>query len=264
MVIGFDPVRVLSHIARRLMLARDLKFLVNYVVGAHRIGGHEQNENVAGPKVGLDLVVPFCPAAHLAVHPHCERAALHCWPQELHDEGQPLDFLAARLFRLVRMSVADEDERLGRCVTSELWLSSIRQRLLAFAPMVIVSRHGAQLAFVGIFAASPGRVSNGTKICAINRSLSVTPCSAQNRASSTRSIARVATIGRPGGLIFTPILGGWLRPSSDPIVGPCMKSPMTRPCQMARIFELASDHVGFKFAASADYLLLALETSTHA
>ena len=30
-------------------------------------------------------------------------------------------------------------------------LSSIRQRLLAFAPMVIVSCHGAQLAFVGIF-----------------------------------------------------------------------------------------------------------------
>jgi len=29
MVIGFDPVRVLSHIARRLTLARDLKFLVN-------------------------------------------------------------------------------------------------------------------------------------------------------------------------------------------------------------------------------------------
>jgi hypothetical protein len=36
-------------------------------------------------------------------------------------------------------------------VTSELRLSSIRQRLLAFAPMVIVSCHGAQLAFVGIF-----------------------------------------------------------------------------------------------------------------
>jgi len=32
-----------------------------------------------------------------------------------------------------------------------LRLSSIRQRLLAFAPMVIVSCHGAQLAFVGIF-----------------------------------------------------------------------------------------------------------------
>jgi hypothetical protein len=82
------PVRALSHIARRLTLARDLKFLVNYVVGAHRIGGHEQNENVAGPKVGLDLIVPFCLAAHLAVHPHCELAALHRWPQELHDEGQ--------------------------------------------------------------------------------------------------------------------------------------------------------------------------------
>jgi hypothetical protein len=61
MVIGFDPVRVLSRIARRLTLARDLKFLVNYVVGAHRIGGHEQNENVAGPKVGLDLIVPVPP-----------------------------------------------------------------------------------------------------------------------------------------------------------------------------------------------------------
>jgi hypothetical protein len=34
---------------------------------------------------------------------------------------------------------------------SELRLSSIRQRLLAFAPIVIVSCHGAQLAFVGIF-----------------------------------------------------------------------------------------------------------------
>src|SRR5262245_27944453 len=41
---------------------------------------------------------------------------------------------------------------LGRPPTgsSELRLSSIRQRLLAFAPMVIVSRHGAQLAFVGV------------------------------------------------------------------------------------------------------------------
>jgi hypothetical protein len=29
MVIGFDPVRVLSHIARRLTLARDLKFLAS-------------------------------------------------------------------------------------------------------------------------------------------------------------------------------------------------------------------------------------------
>src|SRR5262245_18061472 len=35
--------------------------------------------------------------------------------------------------------------------SSELRLSSIGRRLLAFAPMVIVSRHGAQLAFVGIF-----------------------------------------------------------------------------------------------------------------
>src|SRR5262249_1243584 len=72
---------------------------------------------------------------------------------------------------------------------------------------------------------------------------------------------------------ISPILGGWLRPSSAPIAGRCMKSPMTRPlpatgmrgtarcaedpwtpgamgrfhsrssaeCQMARIFELASD-----------------------
>src|SRR5262245_38986779 len=42
---------------------------------------------------------------------------------------------------------------LGRPPTgsSELRLSSIGRRLLAFALMVIVSRHGAQLAFVGIF-----------------------------------------------------------------------------------------------------------------
>src|SRR5215471_14979323 len=37
------------------------------------------------------------------------------------------------------------------CQSSDLLLSSIRQRLLAFASMVIVSCHGAQLAFVGIF-----------------------------------------------------------------------------------------------------------------
>src|SRR5215471_19212869 len=50
---------------------------------------------------------------------------------------------------------------LGRPPTgsSELRLSSIRQRLLAFAPMVIVSRHGAQLAFVGIFCGYPFRDS---------------------------------------------------------------------------------------------------------
>jgi hypothetical protein len=48
--------------------------------------------------------------------------------------------------------------------------------------MVIVSCHGAQLAFVGIFCGfARARLD---KICAINRSLSVTPCSAQNRAIS--------------------------------------------------------------------------------
>ena len=39
---------------------------------------------------------------------------------------------------------------IGIFVTSELRLSSIRQRLLAFAPRVIVSRHGAQLGIASI------------------------------------------------------------------------------------------------------------------
>src|SRR6516162_997186 len=59
--------------------------------------------------------------------------------------------LAARLFS--RPERASCHVALGRPPTgsSELLLSSIRQRLLAFAPLIIVSRHGAQLAFVGIF-----------------------------------------------------------------------------------------------------------------
>ena len=49
------------------------------------------------------------PALHLTVDPNPELAALHRGTQELHDEGEPLDFLAARLLRLIEVSVAEED-----------------------------------------------------------------------------------------------------------------------------------------------------------
>ena len=110
----FDEQWVDMQLARRLSPASDLELFVYNVVGTHGIGGDEQNENVARQQVSLDLLVPLGPALHLTIDPNPELAALHRGTQELHDEGQPLDFLAARLLRLIEVSVAEEDDWLRR------------------------------------------------------------------------------------------------------------------------------------------------------
>ena len=100
-----------------LPLANDRDFLVEDIVGAGRVGGDEQNENVAGARLGLDFRAPVRAARHQPVHPDFVSAALLARPQKPHDEAQPADLARGEILgriRLVEMRVADEDERPGR------------------------------------------------------------------------------------------------------------------------------------------------------
>jgi hypothetical protein len=105
-----------DRLSIRLPLADDRDFLADDVVGRHRGGRHQQDEDVAGAKLRLDFRVPVGAARHLAIDPDVEDAAFDGWPKKSHHKAEPLHIAVSGLFRLVGVRVADEDDRPGRCV----------------------------------------------------------------------------------------------------------------------------------------------------
>src|SRR5271157_3743994 len=104
----------MNVLAARLPLADNRDFFVDNVVGRQRVGRDEQNEDVAVSQSALDLRVPGVAAAHEAVDPDFDRSLLERGPEIAGHKRQPFGLVAARILRLVRMGVADEDARLVR------------------------------------------------------------------------------------------------------------------------------------------------------
>jgi hypothetical protein len=99
-------------LALRLPLADGGDFLLHDVVGRQRVVRDEKDEDVAIAKLALDLWAPIRAAGHQPVGPDFDCALRLRWLQKPGHEGQPLNFAVARVFRLVRVGVADEDDRL--------------------------------------------------------------------------------------------------------------------------------------------------------
>jgi hypothetical protein len=104
----------MDGLALRLPLADDRDLLVNDIVGRQRMGRDEEDEDVAGAQPLLDLPLQVSAAGHQPVDPEVHRAVLDRRPQIAGHERQPLDLGLGRPLRLVRVGVADDDERLFR------------------------------------------------------------------------------------------------------------------------------------------------------
>jgi hypothetical protein len=120
----------MNLLAIRLPLADDRNLLIDDIVGRQRVGGDEQDEEVARAQLLLDLLLPVGPAGHQPVDPEIDRGVLDRWPQITGHERQPLDLALGRMLRLVGVGVADDDERffgLGRHGRVPSRLTNIRQ-----------------------------------------------------------------------------------------------------------------------------------------
>jgi len=82
------------------------------VLRRQRISRDEQDEDVAGAELALDLGVPIVPAAHDLVDPHVDLLLNDAGPQEIVDERQPLHRVRRGRSRLVFMRIADKNGRL--------------------------------------------------------------------------------------------------------------------------------------------------------
>src|ERR1700677_3651626 len=74
---------------------------------------HKQDEDVAGAEFLLDLRFPAYAARHEPVEPEVNCAGLDRWLEIVGYKRQPLDLALGRMLRLVRVGVADDDERLS-------------------------------------------------------------------------------------------------------------------------------------------------------
>src|SRR5208337_3999108 len=95
----------------RLPLANDCHLLIDDVVGPGRIWRDEQDKNVAGAEVALDFRAPVVAAVHQPVRPDLDGALLLGGPEIAGHERKPFDLAIGRLLGLVRVRIADENDR---------------------------------------------------------------------------------------------------------------------------------------------------------
>jgi hypothetical protein len=106
----------MNGLALCLPLANNRNFLTDNIVRRHRIGGHQEDEDIAGAKLLLDLRVPIGAARHVLIDPKIEHAMLHRRLQIGAHEAEPLDFLAAWMLRLILVAVTDKYKSFSRTV----------------------------------------------------------------------------------------------------------------------------------------------------